>query len=187
MVSESITGMDLLDRLFGKPPKQEEDEEDEEPKYEQKTKTETFDVTREFTQYRVTIEYSDGETDTKYVSYYNETGDALYLRDHTPTFTKFYKQGDRHGSTPGRHHAGIKLDKDEPTIIPYSTVKNIDITDEGTFVHIIQDVEYEVVCRTYNNSRGWREVYRCFEADEDRDYEEEMATWHKAEWEAENE
>jgi len=59
-------------------------------------------------------------------------------------------------------------------------VEDIDISVDGEYVFVCQDVEYTQVLRQHTEGGEWEEAYTDFEKDGEYDIEE----WMRSEWEA---
>jgi len=159
--------MRILDRLRGN-----SDHETRERK-----ETRTTNVTRSFKVYRVKIDYGD-RTRIERVTKYTDGTHKLKLYDQEPYIITHYNSFCRRDNIPTRPK--IRSRDGEPLIISLANVEDIDISVDGEYVFVCQDVEYTQVLRQHTEGGEWEEAYTDFEKDGEYDIEE----WMRSEWEA---
>jgi hypothetical protein len=155
------------------------DEEESNNQPREKEVTSIVDVTRPFDVFRVEINYGDRER-VERVTKYRHDDDTLKLYDQEPKLSLSYKRGHRTRDIYSRLRN--QLYDGEP-LSSARNVEDINITLDGEYVFVCEDVEVTEVLRRDSPDDEWETAYKTFGEWGDED-EHDIIEWMRYEWEA---
>lgn len=164
------------------------DDSDDSTESEDTTETRTIEnaktVTRYFTEYRVSIEYS-GERDdeTEYVNEYTIKDSHVELQDVEPVLYEDLRVSRRSLGIPSRRVPSIRLNSERPKVVSLSNTDSIDIEEWEGLVAVVENVPVTVTQERDSPEDEWEDKY--YELTDDFDPDDfDVTVWNRIEWAA---